>query len=264
MSYRPHLPFALVVALVVGGLVGCHDPGQTEIARGNVLTSRQQFDEALEAYRAAERVAPRKSRPRELRGHVLFHLRRFPEAREAYAEAVALEPESALEARIGLARIDAEEGKLDQALEGVSGLLAQQPDNLYALLSRANLAIRRGKPGDAQLAVEDTAKAMSLQPGAASVLYTRGCAFLAAGQPGEAKGAFDLLEKEHAGSPLAPYGRAKLAATQADKAAVLVNLRAAKAKAGDLAGGWEVAQVRTDPAFRFLAEDPEFKSLVEG
>jgi len=205
---------------------------------------------------------------------VLFDLHRFPEALAAYQDAERAEPQAALEARIGRARIDAEEGRLDDAFAALGEVLTRNPDNLYALLSRANVAIRRSHPGDAELAVQDTALAMRIDKKNASALYTRGCAFIAAkeGDPGwqsKADEAFGLLEREHPGSPLAAYGRARAAAARAtpDKPAVLANLREARQRAergGELNGGWKAQEVKADPAFHALKDDSDFAAVVGG
>jgi tetratricopeptide (TPR) repeat protein len=261
-------------ALALIALAACNEPGQTEIARGNVLASRRQFDAAIEAYRAAAKAEPNRARPRELLGHVLFDLHRYPEALAAYQDAERVEPQAALEARIGRARIDAEEGRLDDAFGALSEVLTRAPDNLYALLSRANVAIRRGKAGDAEQAIQDTAQAMRIDRKNASALYTRGCAFIAAKEtdPGwqpKAEEAFRLLDQEHPGSPLASYGRARAAAAHAtpDRLAVLANLKEARQRAehsSELSGGWKAQEVKSDPAFRALKDDSDFAAVVGG
>lgn len=243
-------------------LAGCAEPGQTEIARGNVLAARKQFEAALSAYRAAARTAPHKARPRELIGHLLFDLGRTSEARAAYEEAVKVEPKGALEARIGLARLDAEDHNLDGALKRLQEVLAEQPNNLYALLSRANVAIRRGGPQDAELAIADTAKAMLIAPKSPAVLYTRGASFIASGRLTEAEDSFRLLEQAHPDSPLAWYGRARVAAVQRDRERILSNLREARAKAARGSDGWNPRQILSDPEFRFVKDDPQFVSIV--
>jgi len=241
---------------------GCSEPGQTEIARGNVLAGRKQFDEALEAYRAAARVAPHRARSRELMGHLLFDLGRASEARAAYEEAVSVEPKAALEARIGLARLDSEDRRFDDALNRLREVLDEQPNNLYALLSRANLAIRRGGPGDAELAIADTAKAMTIDPKSAAVLYARGASFLAGRQLEEAAEAFGLLVKAHPDLPLAWYGQARLAAAHGDRERALSNLRVTRGKANRGPGGWHPSEILSDPSFRFLKNDPQFVAIV--
>ena len=160
---------------------------------------------------------PARARPRELLGHVLSDRRDIAGARAAYEEALKVEPKAALEARIGLARLDADENKLEDALVRMAEVLKEQPKNVYALLSRATLCIRRGSPGDIEQAIQDTATAMTVDEKNAAVLYTRGCAFLAAREFDKANEAFALLEKQHPSTPLAAYGRARVAGARAEK-----------------------------------------------
>ena len=249
--------------LVVLVVAGCSEPGQTEIARGNVLASQRRYDEALAAYRAAGAAQPKSARPRELVGHLLFDLGRYGEARRAYEEAVALEPSNALEARIGLARLDAEEQRLDDALVRLDAILEKHPDNVYALLSRATVALRRNHSGDVETAISNTARAMAIDSRSAAVLYTRGLAFLAAKDDQQAAQAFSLLQRAHPRSPLAFYGFARLASAKGDRAVALANLRQARSAAEDQPGGWKPRQVRADPAFAWLKDDPEFIEIVD-
>jgi tetratricopeptide (TPR) repeat protein len=256
------IPLLLLLSSLA--LVACSEAGQTEIARGNVLASQRKFDEAIEAYRAAAKASPNKARPRELLGHVLFDQKRIAEARAAYEDARAVEPEAALEAEIGLARLEAEEGKLDAAIEHLARVIERQPGNVYARLSRANLAMRRGAEKDAELAIEDTAAAMKVDSDNPSVLYTRGCAFIAARDLPKATETFELLAKAHPASPLPYYGRARVAGAGQARADVILNLREAKSRSKAAPGSWDVAQIRDDPAFRFMQDDPDFqKELAE-
>src|SRR5262249_54731188 len=223
---------------------------------------RKEFEAALSAYRAAARTAPHKARPRELIGHLLFDLGRTLEARAAYEDAVKVEPKGALEARIGLARLDAEDHNFDGALKRLKEVLDEQPNNLYALLSRANVAIRRGGPQDCELAMADTAKAMLISPKSPAVLYTRGASFIAGGRLEEAEASFRLLEQAHPDSPLSWYGRARVAAVQRDRERVLSNLRQAREKAAKAAEGWNPGQILADPEFSFIKDDPQFVAIV--
>jgi len=248
--------------LVVLVVAACSEPGQTEIARGNVLASQKRYDEALAAYRAAGAAQPNSAHPRELSGHLLFDLRRYPEARVAYEEAVALEPSNALEARIGLARLDAEEQRLNEAMARLNAILEKHPQNLYALLSRATVALRRNHPGDPETAISDTAKAMAVDSKSAGVLYTRGSAFMAAKEYQQAAQAFALLQRAHPRSPLVFYGYARLASAKGDRAGALANLRKARSVAQEQPGAWNPGQVREDPAFAPLKDDPEFIEIV--
>ncbi|HEY8210333.1 MAG TPA: tetratricopeptide repeat protein [Myxococcaceae bacterium] len=242
-------------------LAGCQEPGTAEIARGNVLASRGQYDEAIASYRAAATAAPKSARPLELLGHLLMDRGRNAEARAAYQQAIQVQPKDSLEARLGLAKLDATEGKLDDAIGGLQAVLEQQPGSLYALLSRAQLELKRARPGDVEQALQDTALAMKVDQKNASVLYTRGLAFLAAGQPDLAAEAFRLLEKAHPKSPLWAYGLAKVAMAKGDRPVALDLLRQARERAAP-ESGWSAAEVRKDPAFAPLKDDPAFAAAL--
>src|SRR5258708_12554286 len=149
MSFRRTFFILVLVA-------GCSEPGQTEIARGNVLASQKKYADALAAYQAAAAAQPRKAHPQELAGHLLFDLGRSAEARMAYQEAVQREPQDALEAKIGLARLDAEHQRFDVALARLTGILEKNPQNLYALLSPSTLSLPPRNPAPLQHAFVDT------------------------------------------------------------------------------------------------------------
>jgi len=186
---RTHLRVNLALFANLAVWAACTQPGQTEIARGNVLATRKDFEGALQAYRAAAEAAPNRAHPRELLGHLLFDSGRRAEARAAYQDALRVEPEAALEARLGLARLDAEAREFDRALERLNEVLEKQPNNLYALLSRASLELRAGGAEAAQRAISDTAKAMAIDQKSSAVLFLRGSSFLAAGSLAEAEAA---------------------------------------------------------------------------
>ena len=259
---RTHLRVNLALFANLAVWAACTQPGQTEIARGNVLATRKDFEGALQAYRAAAEAAPRRAHPREVLGHLLFDLGRPAEARASYQDALRVEPEAALEARLGLARLDAEAGEFDRATQRLSEVLEKQPNNLYALLSRASLELRAGGPEAAQRAIADTAKAMAIDQKSSAVLFLRGSSFLAAGDLGQAQAAFELLERTHSASPLAWYGYARVSSARGDKASALRHLRTARDKALEGAEEWKSADVLSDPALRWLREDPEFAAAI--
>ncbi len=259
---RAHVPVNLALFAWAAVWAACTQPGQTELARGNVLASRKDFQGALEAYRAAAQAAAKKAHPREVLGHLLYDLGRPAEARAAYEDALRVEPEAALEARLGLSRLDADANELDRAAQRLSEVLEKQPNNLYALLSRASLELRAGGADRAQRAISDTAKAMAIDQKSSAVLFLRGSSFLAAGSLGEAEEAFQLLERRHPDTPLPWYGYARVASARGDKAAALQYLRTARDKALERAEDWRSADVLSDPALRWLREDPEFTAAI--
>ncbi len=260
MAFRPALLLAL--ALVPGPLLsGCTEAGAAELSRGHVLAARRQYGEALEAYRAAAEARPRSARPRELLGHLLYRQGKPAEARAAYEDALRVEPRGAVEAEIGLARLEADAGQLDGALERLGGVLQRQPGNLHALLSRANLGLRRGREADVALALDDTARALALDARSESVLFARAQALLAARRLDEAAQGYALLHKAHPRSALAAYGEARLAAVRGDKTAALERLGQARQRARE-SGTWRADEAKADPAFQAFKDDPEFVTAV--
>lgn len=251
-------------ALLIGSAlcVGCTQPGQVEIARGNVLASRRDFQGAIGAYRAAGRAAPNQAHPREVLGHLFFDLGRAEDARAAYEEAVRVDPSGALEARLGLARLESQAGDFDRAARRLTEVLEEQPKNLYALLSRASVQLRLGTPASIEGALSDTARAMAIDEKNAAVLYLRGSSFLAADKAHEAQQAFELLEKKHPQLPLAWYGYARVASARGDKAGAVRHLRIARAKTSQRAEDWKSGDVLSDPLLGWLREDPEFTAAI--
>jgi len=250
----------LVAATSLALFASCSQDGQADIARGNVLASRGRLEEAERAYRAAAAAAPRDPRPRELLGHLLFDRHQGAGARAAYQDALALDRDS-VEALIGLARVDAGEGHPGAAMDWLGRVLARSPDNLYALLSRANLALQRRAPTDVEQALADTARAMTVDPRHPAVLSARARTLLAARDPEGALEVAALLERAHPESPLGPYSRAQVAAAQGDAALALNELRAARQKAGS---AWRPAEVRADPSLAGISADPGFTLLLQG
>lgn len=78
------------------------------------------------------------------RGQALAGLHRLPEAAAAFDSALRLAPRS-VEARVGLAAVQAAQGNADAALEFLNQALAIDPDNSEALFRLGNL---RGRQGD--------------------------------------------------------------------------------------------------------------------
>jgi tetratricopeptide (TPR) repeat protein len=239
-------------------LAGCQEPGAAELSRGNRAAARGELEEALEAYRAAASARPRSARPRELEGHVLLELRRPAEARAAYEAALALEPE-AVEAQVGLARLEAAEGHVDEALKRLDALLARSPDQSFALVTRATVLLRRGTPADVERALTDGERALRAEAGEPGALYVRGSALLAANQHDEAGQAFERLREARPDLPLAAYGLARLASARGDEKSVFTHLHQARERAGN---HWHPEEVLADPLFGRFRQDTGFRAVV--
>lgn len=76
-----------------------------------------------------------------------------PEAQHDYLEALKADPENAL-AVVGLARIKAAEGDLDQALSDLDSLAEKSPDVAEVHVLRAQLLFAKNRPDDALIAQE--------------------------------------------------------------------------------------------------------------
>jgi tetratricopeptide (TPR) repeat protein len=247
---HPYLALACAAALAAG----C--PAETNpashLARGNVLANQKKWEEALEAYRRAAEVAPGSALAREREGDVLWELGRREEALGAYRAAAAADPRAATP-HIGAARALDAAGDLAGARAELTRALEQQPGNLFALLSRGNLLL---KAGDRKAAVEDFEHALKLDGRNPGALYALGGALIPtdAVRAGEA---FDAIERLDPGSPLAPYGRARLSAFRGDRPAALSALLETLRRKPDLE-----AQLFDAPELAPLPADPQFAALA--
>jgi tetratricopeptide (TPR) repeat protein len=265
------LAFALMAAAACSG-----DPSAAHLARGNVLVNTGHATEAVAEYREAARLSPKRAHALERLGDTLYDLGRKNEALEAYREATVREP-SAFTARIGAARVLTDEGRFAEGRAELTAVLEQQPTNLYALLSRGNLAQRAG---DAKAALRDYETAVHLKSDNVPALYQYGLALLSDGQVVEAERTFDRIVQVAPGAPEGFHGRARVLAQRGDadgaaralaRAAALVahDARARLAEQGlkgealDRAAAdaarRSVAQMRAEAAFARYADDASFR-----
>lgn len=242
-------------------LAGCEDRGQALVARGNAFAERGEFNDAAKAYEEAARLSPAQARPLELLGNVKLEQADLPAARAAFEQALKLNPGS-VEALVGLGRIEGDNGKLEPALDYLSRAAAVSDDGSYAMLWQAVYLLRRGTPADLEVALDRADHALAQNSADPSWLYLRGNALLARKDFMQAKTAFEALLKAAPGSPLGDYGLARLAAAQKDRLGALTQLRQAREKSRDAPTALPNEQVRTDPAFLFLQDDPDFSQLV--
>ncbi|MFL5321070.1 MAG: tetratricopeptide repeat protein, partial [Myxococcaceae bacterium] len=190
-----------------------------------------------------------------------FELGRNEEARKAYESALMRLP-SSVDARIGLARLDGEAGKRDEAIAQLASVLKTAPDNVLALTSHAALCVNRAAPGDLEAAVAETDHALTIAPDDERALYVRGNALLASKNQTDAQQIFERLGKTRPKSPLADYGLARVAAAKGDRLTALTELRSALEKAKEQPGALNASAVRADPAFHFLQADADFAQLL--
>lgn len=248
---RPSGPSGLLVAALLFG--GCHQRGQTHLARGNVLQNQGKIDEAMAEYRAAAEADPRASTPWMRIADLLYGQGKREEAVAAYQQAVDRNP-AQTEAWTSLARAQSDLGRISDARASLSRALAVRPNDLYALLSRAELALEQG---DVAAAMADSQQAVHLDDRNPASLFLYGCSLVAAKDFAAAAATFDRLQASAPSSPLAPYGRARLALAQGDRARALESLRGSLA--ADPGGR---AKLADDPYFSGLHGDPTFESLV--
>ncbi len=243
---------ALIVATFCALLQACSAPGDAELVEGNRLAAAGKLDEAAASYRSACDKSQR-AKPRELLGKALHAAGKVDEARDAWLNAVQLDPD-AVDAQVGLARIESERGDQAAALGRLDRLVQRQPGLVPARLERAVVLLRRNAEGDVDRALADTELALRAAPTDADAQYVRGTALLAARKIELAQVAFEGLKRPR--PVLSAWGLARVAAAQSRSIDVIVHLREARDAAD---AGWVKARVREDPAFRYLWEDPEFQ-----
>jgi putative PEP-CTERM system TPR-repeat lipoprotein len=132
-----------------------------------------------------------------IRGDAHLGLRQLKEARETFGQAQTVNSESQ-EAMLGLIMADIAENKRSEALTGVDSLLSRYPDNVSALVLRAELNMQTG---GVDVARTDFNKAISLQGKNARALLGRANINLASGKLEETKSDLAELEKLVPGHP---------------------------------------------------------------
>jgi tetratricopeptide (TPR) repeat protein len=240
----------LALALLAGG---CHERGQTHLARGNVLQNQGKTDEALAEYRAAAEADPLASTPWLRIGDLLYSQGKKEASVSAYQQSGERNP-GQLEAWTGLARAQSDLGRPTEARASLGRALAVRPSDLYARLSRAQLALDQG---DVPQALADAQEAVRIDDRNPSSLFLYGCALVAAKDFAAAAATFDRLQTATPSSPLGPYGRARLELARGDRPRALEALRSLQAVDPEAR-----AKLASDPHFAELRGDPTFASLV--
>jgi protein O-GlcNAc transferase len=228
-----------------------------------VLVNNGKREEAAAEYREAARLNPKSAVAYERLGDVLYDLGRKDEALGAYREAAARDA-AGFTARIGAARVLADEGKLAQAREELTIALRNNPTNLYLLLSRGNLAQRAG---DAKVALRDYETAVHLESRNVPALFQYGGALLQDGQVDEAGRTFDRLVQVAPEAPEGWFGRARWLARRGDAAGAARALApglpgAPLDRAASDAARNSRAQMESDAAFAAFAQDASFRKAA--
>lgn len=250
-----------VLGALLLALFGCEGKGEALIAKANSLAQKGQLDDAAKAYDEASKLLPTDSRPLELLGNVKLEKADVAGARAAFEQALKLNPAS-VDSLLGLGRLEGQAGNFDQALQFLAQAVDKAPDRVDVRAWRAVFLLARGAPADVELALKDADTALLQAPGDSSALYVRGNALIAAKRFDDAREAFSELGRLQPQSPLSDYGLARVAAAQADRIGALAQLRSAQEKSKTFPKALSPADIRKDPAFRFLENDPDFQTLV--
>jgi tetratricopeptide (TPR) repeat protein len=218
-----------------------------------VLQNQGKIDQAMAEYRAAADADSRASTPWLRIGDLLSAQGKNEEAAAAYHQSAERNP-GQIEAWTGLARVQSELGRTTEARSSLGRTLAVRPSDLYARLSRAELALDQA---DVPAALADAQEAIRIDDRNPSSLFIYGCALVAAKDFAAATATFDRLQAFAPSSPLPPYGRARLELARGDRTGAVEALRASLAV--DPEGR---AKLAADPHFAELHGDPAFASLV--
>lgn len=253
--------FRALTAVLLPLLVACRAPGQRELDEGNRLARAGDYEGALGHFVASAQRSARPAVALSLQANALLALGRPGEAAAALEAARSagggqLEPGP----RLSLLRAQLELGELDAGLA-----LAQGPALPPALEPRrqallALLLLQRAGPGDAEQALAVCQRQLGAAPAEGDLLYAHGSALLATRRFDEASAAFRALEALSGGAGLGAYGQARLAAAQGRRTDVIVNLRRARAALGPKL---TAERLGADPAFRFMARDPDFEQELK-
>ena len=133
-----------------------------------------------------------------LRGQALLGKRQLEQAREAFEQVLAIKP-GHQEAALGLVRADLAGGNLEEGQNKLGRLLGQHPDNVTALILRAELARQSGAQ---DRALADFDRALELQPANLQALLGRVAIHLAQRQFDLADKDLSALEEKAPGSPI--------------------------------------------------------------
>lgn len=121
-----------------------------QMALGTIEFNAQRYDKALQAYRAAQRLAPKSALPRAHCGEALQAMGKYAEAMKELNAAVDVEPGSqgaqfALALMVVVADREFEAGKHDAALKTLNTALKIDADNALAQAHYGKVLIALGK-----------------------------------------------------------------------------------------------------------------------
>jgi tetratricopeptide (TPR) repeat protein len=239
--------------MVACSLWACQAPVEARLAAGDAAAREGRWADAQKEWTRASELDPSSAKALARAGYAAWQLGDRAKALAAWEQARGLSPQDP-DARAGLALVALEARDAGSALE----LLTDDVTPL-ARLARARARLLRGGPGDAQAALDELQPLLAVTPPAAETTYLAGSAQVALRRYADAQATFERLQQAHPGSPLGPYGLARLAAAQERPTDALLHLAAARAAAP---AAWRPEAVAADPAFGFLSSNSDFKRLV--
>lgn len=176
------------------------DAGAGWYILGLALANQDQFDDALEAFDAADENFAVNAQPLVIKGDILAFLEREVEAVAAYEQATQKDPSLwQLQERLGL--LAERRDRLDEAIARFGEAVeASPPDRLFPHVKLANLLLRQDRPDDAVAVVQSF---VDRQPEELTALAALGHVQSNAGRTSEAVATFRTLQERAPDEPSA-------------------------------------------------------------
>ncbi len=141
----------VLMVLALAGCVGSE--GQRRVQEANQLLSADQLDEALAAYKDAERMEPDLADAHYGEGLALYQLQRHAEAEPALLRAVELDPEQALY-HVYLGRVLGRLDRLEEAVEVFRRATVLEPIDPQGWRGLGMTLYNLGRGAEARVALE--------------------------------------------------------------------------------------------------------------
>jgi tetratricopeptide (TPR) repeat protein len=221
--------FALLFALAAGSVLACgpRDP----LERARVLQDRDQnFAKSLEPLRKVLEDSPDNPEANYRYGLALLASGQNSLAKWSLRKALD-SPQWLERAGIPLATTAIQLGGYDEAVEVATRVLEQHPDNVDALMVRADARIRTRREYEEALA--DAERALQLDPENRGAMVPKVAALLALERTDEAAAALDSLERAYSDESLGLHGSPALCTARATFAKEKGDLDAAEKRFGE-------------------------------
>ncbi|MBN1297934.1 DUF2723 domain-containing protein [bacterium] len=160
---------------------------------GNALIRQNRFHEAVEAFRAVDDYNHALGRQREALGYALLQENRCDQAMVEFQRALDISPAS-VSTRIGLAASKRRCGRLVGALQLLTEVLTDYPDNTEALLNRSLVYLQMREFGQAE---SDIIRLLRIHPNHLEARINYGVILSERGRVGEARDIFLELRAQH-------------------------------------------------------------------